>query len=89
MVEQRAYGIDVGHSPAGLFQHENENFDAGDYCQDLVACAVRKHADCNFIKSLEVFSFSDILDEYCSGGYIFHGDDLYQRLVFQSDVTGT
>ena len=89
MVEQRAYGIDVGHSPADLLQHENENFNTGDYCQDLVARAVRKYTDCNFNKSLEVFSFPGILDEHCSSGYIFNSDYLHKRLGFQSDVTGT
>ena len=89
MVELRADGIDIRYCPADLLQYENENFDAGDYCQDLVAYAVREHADRHCNKSLEVFSFSGILDEYCSGGYIFHGDDLYQHLVFQSNVNGT
>ena len=54
-----------------------------------MAGAVREHADRNFDKPLEVFSFSRDLDEYCGGGFIFHGADLYQRLVFQPDVTGT
>jgi len=89
MVELCADGIDIRYCPADLLQHENENFDAGDYYQNLVACAVREHADRNCNKPLEVFSFSGILDEYCSYGYIFHGADLYQHLVFQSDVTGT
>ncbi len=82
MVELRADGIDIRYCPADLLQQENEDFDAGDYCQDLVACFVRVHADRNCNKPLEVLSFSGVLDEYCSGGCIFHGADLYQCLVF-------
>ena len=88
MVEQRAYGIDIRYSPADLLQHENENFDTPDYCQDLVACAVGKHTDRNYYMRLEVLPCPSFLDEYCSGSYIFNCDYLYQRLVFQSDVTG-
>ena len=87
MVEQRANGAGIRYCSADLFQLENENLDAGDYCQDFVARVVRKHANRNFNKPLEVFSLSGILDEYCRGGYIFHGDDLHQRLVFQSNTT--
>ena len=89
MVELRADGIDIRYCPADLLQHENENIDAGEYCQDLVACAVRVHADRNCNKPLEIFSFSRIMDEYYSDGCIFHGADLYQCLVFQPHVTGT
>ena len=89
MVELRADGINIRYCPADLLQHENENIDAREYCKDLVACSVRVRADRNSNKPLEVLSFSGVLDEYCSGGYIFHGADLYQCLVFQPNVTGT
>jgi len=89
VVELRADGINIRYCPADLLQHENENIDAGEYCQDLVARVVRVHADRNYDKHLEALSFSDVLDEYCSDGCIFHGADLYQCLVFQPDVTGT
>ena len=89
MVELRADGIDIRYCLANLLQHENENIDAGDYCQDLVACVVRVRADRNCDKHLEVLSLSRVLDEYCSDGGIFHGADLYQCRVFQPDITGT
>jgi len=89
VVELRADGIDIRYCPADLLQHENENIDAGEYCQDLVACVVRVLADRNCNNPLEIISFSRILDKYCSGGCIIHDTDLYQCLVFQPHVTGT